>query len=50
LYLKAGSAGDLARSHGVEQVGFWKKVLEHPNYDAWWSQQAMDKILAAQPL
>jgi uncharacterized protein len=50
LYLKAGSAGDLARSHGVEQVGFWKKVLEHPNYDSWWSEQAMDKILGAQPL
>jgi len=50
LYLKAGSAGDLGRSHGVEQVGFWKKMLEHPNYDSWWSQQAMDKILAAQPL
>ncbi|MGE5098992.1 MAG: CocE/NonD family hydrolase, partial [Deltaproteobacteria bacterium] len=50
LYMQSGSAGDLARSHGVEQVGFWKKVLEHPNYDSWWSEQAMDKILGAQPL
>ena len=50
LYLNAGSSGELGRQHGLEQVGFWKKVLEHPNYDAWWSQQAMDKILAAQPL
>ena len=45
-----GSAGELGRRHGLEQVGFWRKVLEHPAYDSWWQQQAMDKILAAQPL
>src|SRR6202011_2622864 len=50
MYLEAGSAGELGRRHGLEQVGFWRKVLEHPSYDAWWQQQAMDKILAAQPL
>jgi uncharacterized protein len=50
VYMKSGSAGELGRLHGLEQVGFWKKVLEHPNYDSWWSEQAMDKILAAQPL
>jgi hypothetical protein len=25
-------------------------LLEHPSYDSWWQQQAMDKILAAQSL
>ena len=50
LYLRAGSAGELGRQHGMEQLGFWKKILEHPSYDSWWQQQAMDKILAAQPL
>ena len=50
LYMKAGSAGEVARQHGVEQVGFWNRILEHPSYDSWWSQQAMDKVLAAQPL
>ena len=49
-YMQAGSAGELARRHGVEQVGFWKKILEHPSYDAFWSDQAVDKVLAAQPL
>ena len=46
----AGSAGELGRSRGLEQVGFWKKILEHPAYDAFWRDQAVDKILAAQPL
>ncbi len=49
-YMEAGSAGELGRRHGLEQVGFWRKLLEHPSYDSWWQQQAMDKILAAQPL
>ena len=47
VYMEAGSAGELGRRHGLEQVGFWKKLLEHPSYDSWWQQQAMDKILAA---
>jgi putative CocE/NonD family hydrolase len=50
VYMDAGSAGELGRRHGLEQVGFWRKLLDHPSYDSWWQQQAMDKILAAQPL
>jgi len=50
LYLQAGSAGELARSHGMQQIGFWNKIAGHPNYDAFWSDQAVDKLLAAQPL
>ena len=50
MYLAAGSAGELGRLRGLEQVGFWRKLLEHPAYDDWWRAQAMDKILAAQPL
>jgi putative CocE/NonD family hydrolase len=34
----------------LEQVGFWRKLLDHPSYDSWWQAQAMDRILAAQPL
>ena len=49
-FMSAGSAGELGKRHGLEQVGFWRKILEHPSYDSWWQQQAMDKILAAQPL
>ncbi|HKF03462.1 MAG TPA: CocE/NonD family hydrolase [Candidatus Sulfotelmatobacter sp.] len=49
-FMAAGSAGELGRRHGLEQVGFWRKLLDHPSYDSWWQQQAMDKILGAQPL
>ncbi len=50
VYMEAGSAGELAQRHGMEQIGFWRKILAHPSYDAFWRDQAMDKILAAQPL
>jgi hypothetical protein len=49
-FMQAGSAGELGRQHGLEQMGFWRKILEHPSYDAFWRDQAMDQILAAQPL
>ncbi|MGN6235333.1 CocE/NonD family hydrolase [Dyella sp.] len=50
LYLRAGSAGELARQHGMEQLPFWKKVLAHPAYDSFWQNQAVDKLLAKEPL
>ena len=50
LYLQGVSAGPLGRSHGMEQLGFWRKILKHPSYDSFWSEQAVDKVLAAQPL
>jgi len=49
-YLQAVSAGEIARRHGLEQVGFWRKVLAHPSYDAFWRDQAVDRVLAARPL
>jgi len=50
MFIQAGSAGELGRCHGLEQVGFWRKILEHPCYDAFWRDQAVDKTLAARPL
>ncbi|MBS1834094.1 MAG: CocE/NonD family hydrolase [Acidobacteria bacterium] len=49
-FLKAGSAGELGRQRGMNQVGFWRKIVEHPSYDAWWRDQAVDKVLAKEPL
>jgi uncharacterized protein len=50
MYMRAGSVGELGRERGVEQSGFWRKILAHPSYDSFWQQQAMDKILARQPV
>jgi putative CocE/NonD family hydrolase len=50
VYMEAVSAGELGRRHGLEQMGFWRKLLEHPSYDQFWQQQAMDRILAQQPM
>jgi hypothetical protein len=50
MFMEAVSAGELGRRRGLEQVGFWRKILEHPNYDAFWQDQAVDKILAKEPL
>jgi putative CocE/NonD family hydrolase len=45
-----GSAGDIARRFGLEQIGFWKKLVAHPAYDAFWRDQAVDRVLAQRPL
>jgi len=50
MFMQAGSAGELGHIRGLEQVGFWRKILEHPSYDAFWRDQAVDQVLATQPL
>jgi putative CocE/NonD family hydrolase len=49
-FLRAGSAGDFARAAGLDQIAFWRKIAEHPAYDAFWQEQALDKVMAKQPL
>ncbi len=49
-FLAAGSAGDLAKRVGMEQLPFWRRVAAHPAYDAFWSGQALDRILAGKPV
>jgi putative CocE/NonD family hydrolase len=49
-YMRAGSAGALGQAHKMDQIGFWKKITDHPAYDQFWQSQAMDRIVAAQPL
>ncbi len=48
MFMRATSAGNLAKQRGLDQMGFWNKVTAHPAYDAFWQEQAMDKLLAAQ--
>ena len=49
-YMKAGSAGALGKGRNMDQIGFWQKVTAPPSYDSFWSGQAVDKVLAAEPL
>jgi putative CocE/NonD family hydrolase len=50
VFMDAISAGELGRRYGLEQAGFWRKLLQHPSYDPFWQEQAMDKLLAKEPL
>jgi putative CocE/NonD family hydrolase len=50
MYMRAGSAGALGHERGLEQSGFWNKLVAHPAYDDFWRQQAMDRILAGEPV
>jgi predicted acyl esterase len=50
MFMQAGSAGELGKRRGLEQTGFWRKLIEHPAYDSFWREQAVDKLLAKEPL
>ena len=49
-FLTAGSAGDYARKYGLDQLPFTRKLMEHPSYDGYWQEQAVDKLLAKRPI
>nr|ART40414.1 K117 [uncultured bacterium] len=49
-FLNAGSAGDFARKYGLDAFPFMRKLMEHPAYDAYWQEQAVDKLLAKRKL
>src|SRR5580704_4274750 len=48
-FRRAGSAGAYARLHGLDQLPWAVKMMEHPNYDAFWQGQALDKLVAQHP-
>jgi putative CocE/NonD family hydrolase len=49
-YLHAGSADAFAKSMGMEQLPYWRVMVEHPTYDGFWQSQALDKLIAQRPL
>jgi uncharacterized protein len=49
-FLRSGSAGDFGKAAGLDQLPWWRKMTEHPAYDAFWRDQALDKTMAEQPL
>ena len=48
-FRRTGSVGDYVREHGLEQLPFARRLMEHPAYDAFWQGQALDKLLAQHP-
>jgi len=49
-FLQAGSADAFAKAEGMEQLPFWRVMVEHPAYDGYWQSQALDKLIVQQPL
>ncbi len=49
-FRRAGSVGAYAKEHGLDQLPWWKKTVENAAYTPFWSQQALDKTMAEQPL
>jgi uncharacterized protein len=48
-FRRAGSAGAYARLHGLDQLPWAEKMIEHPAYDEFWQVQALDKLVAQHP-
>ena len=49
-YLEAGSSGDYAHAWGIDVYPFMQKIIQNPAYTTFWSLQAVDKWMAAEPL
>ncbi|WBX83242.1 CocE/NonD family hydrolase [Sphingosinicella microcystinivorans] len=49
-WLGAGSASDMAKVLGIADFPVFRKAAAHPAYDEYWQQQALDRILAKEPL
>lgn len=49
-YLRYGNVANYAHAMGMEQLPFWLRLTQHPAYDEYWQDQAVDKILGSRPL
>src|SRR6476469_6368945 len=49
-FLRYGSAAAYGHAMGMEQLPFWVRLTQHPDYDEYWQGQAVDRILARTPL
>ncbi len=48
-FRRDGSAGAYAEIHGLDQLPWDRKMMEHPAYDEFWQGQALDKLIAQRP-
>lgn len=49
VFMQAGSPGAYAKAKGLDALPWWNRLSGHPAYDSFWSQQALDKMIAAKP-
>ena len=47
--LEGGSIGELGRRYGADKLPAWKRLIDHPAYDDYWQDQAVDRLLAKAP-
>ncbi|MFC1525661.1 CocE/NonD family hydrolase [Candidatus Latescibacterota bacterium] len=47
--LEAGSIGELGRRVGADKLPAWNRLIDHPAYDEYWQDQAVDRLLAKAP-
>jgi len=47
--LEAGSIGELGRRYGADKLPAWNRLIDHPAYDDYWQDQALDRQLAKVP-
>lgn len=50
MFLRYGSASAYGHAVGMDQLPFWRRLTQHPAYDQYWQDQAVDRILGARPL
>ncbi|MDY6945613.1 MAG: CocE/NonD family hydrolase [Pseudomonadota bacterium] len=48
-FRRLGGANEWAKQSGFDQLPAWQRMVAHPAYDSFWQQQALDKLLAANP-
>ena len=48
-FRRAGSAGAYIRAHGLDVLPWVQRLMKHPAYDAFWRDQALDRLVAEHP-
>ena len=43
--LEAGTLAELGKRYGADRLKAWKRMIEHPAYDAYWQDQALHRQL-----
>nr|WP_227003343.1 CocE/NonD family hydrolase [Kozakia baliensis] len=49
-FLEDVSAEGFAKKAGIDQFPWWRRMHAHPAYDAFWQEQALDRLIIRQPL